>query len=152
MFWIKKKKPTRSLTERIVWGKTFGFFIGMIAFLSLPALSPEMNLVTGFAIWLWYVLFGAIIGFMGLFEKHPVLKFRMPPIFRGALVGAGLNLILGLFIYQDISLAFSFVNHPQFLAAGPILLVMVEGAAWGMILDFVLSRWLGEGKNLVKKL
>ncbi len=153
MFFIKKKKPVRSLTERIVWGKIFGFLIGAIAFLSLPALSPQMNLLTGFGIWLWYTMFGAVIAFMGIYREHPILGLPMPALLRGALVGAGLNLVLALLIYDDISTAFEFMSGTYVAITGaPVFLLMVEGAVWGMILDFVLTKWLGEGKDLVKKL
>ena len=153
MFFLRKKKPVHTITERLIWGKVFGFLVGAICFLSLPSLSPEMSLFTGFGVWLWYTLFGGIIALLCIFEKHPIFKFRLYPLLRGFSVGAGLNLVLGFLIYNDIAVAFSFLQAPfEVMVFGPLLLIMVEGGLWGMILDFVLTKWLGEGKDLLKKL
>lgn len=52
------------------------------------------------ALLLWYTTMGVIIGVYGFFTYHPILKSPFPWWFRASLIGAWMNLVLSLFIYE----------------------------------------------------
>lgn len=147
----KRIRPT-SLTLRIMLGKLFGAGIGAIVFLSLPALQPDMDIVLRFGVWGWYILFGAVIAFAGIYTKHPLLNFPLPPLLRGALIGFGLNLILGCLLHGDMIEAFADYSDFHFAQSMPVLQMAIEGLIWGALIDMLLTRYAGQGKDLVKKL
>lgn len=147
----KRTRPV-SLTLRIILGKLFGAGVGLSVFFALPALQDDIDLALRFGVLGWYALFGAVIGFMGIYTKHPVLNFRMPSLFRGAVVGFGLNIILGCLIHADVVEAFAHYSDFHFANTMPILQLAVEGLIWGALIDTLLTRFAGEGKELVKSL
>lgn len=147
----KRTRPV-SLTLRIILGKLFGAGIGLVVFFSLPVLQPDIDLALRFGVFFWYALFGAVIGFMGLYTKHPVLNFRMPPLFRGAIFGFGLNIILGCLIHRDVVEAFAHYADFYLVNAMPILELAFEGLIWGALIDSLITKFAGEGKKLTQNL
>ncbi len=147
----KRTRPV-SLTLRIILGKLFGAGIGVVVFFSLPTLQADIDLALRFGVLGWYILFGAIIGFMGLYTKHPVLNFRMPSLLRGAMVGFGLNVILGCLIHGDVVEAFAHYSDFHFANSMPIIQLAIEGLIWGALIDGLVTKFAGEGKELVKNL
>jgi hypothetical protein len=147
----KRTRPT-SLTLRIMLGKLLGAGIGLIVFLSLPALQTDIDLALRFGMWGWYILFGAVIAMAGLYTRHPLLNFKLPPLFRGALIGFGLNLILGCLVHVDMMAAFAHYSDFHLANSMPIVQLAIEGLIWGALIDVLLTRFAGQGKDLVKKL
>lgn len=156
MFGFKKKsKTTKNLYAwRISLSKLLGLAIGIfIAGLALEYV-PEFSLYTAGGVILWFTLQGAIIGMAGIFTKHPVLKsFPLPAWFRGAMLGLGLHLVLGLLLFSQIDfdalptvwLDYDFVDHIWFWIA-------FEGLLLGLLWDVLITAVTGEGKKLAKSL
>ncbi len=67
-----------SLFTRIATGKLVGFTIGLAGLLLLPVLAPEADPMLRWGILLWYTTMGAIIGVMGVFTYHPILRLPLP--------------------------------------------------------------------------
>ena len=147
----KRTRPV-SLTLRISLGKLFGAGIGGVVFFSLASLQGDIDPALRFGMWGWYIMFGAIIGFMGLYTKHPIFNFPLPSVLRGAVVGFGLNLILGCLVHVDMMQAFSSYSDFHFANTMPIVQLAIEGLIWGALIDGLLTKYAGEGKDLVKKL
>jgi len=83
-----------SLVTRIAVGKAFGFAIGLIGFIVLPFILPDVGWLIRWGILLWYTTLGAIIGMFGVFTWHPVLKLPLPWWVRAPLIGAWMNFVL----------------------------------------------------------
>jgi hypothetical protein len=147
----KRTRPT-SLTLRILLGKLFGAAVGVSVFFSLPVLQPSGDWALRFGMLGWYLVFGVVIAFAGLYVKHPVLGLRMPPLLRGGLVGFGLNLVLGCLVHQDMMQAFASYSDFHFANSMPIIELAIEGLIWGALIDAALTFYAGQGKDLVKKL
>ena len=138
-----------SLITRIATGKLLGLIIGLIGFFILPAIYPGSTLMLQFAFLLWYATFGAIIAVFGVFTYHPVLKVPMPWWFRSSLIGAWLNFVLTLFIYDQLQfMIFNFFGENSIIQS-PFWFVF-EGAIMGLFIEYYCKKWGGEGKETIK--
>lgn len=132
------------IVKRIAIGKGLGFLLGLTVFIFDFETNPETDLFVSFGFFLWYIMFGALIGIMGLFDKHPALELPFPWWFRGPAIGAWLNLTITLIAYeklQQIMLAYigaDSVFHSPFW-------FVLEGAILGFILDAIITRFCGDG-------
>ncbi|MCK5666615.1 MAG: hypothetical protein KAI17_24160, partial [Thiotrichaceae bacterium] len=55
-----------SLATRIAIGKSIGFIIGLSAFIFIPYFLPEASPTLKWGVFLWYIIFGAVIGVFGV--------------------------------------------------------------------------------------
>lgn len=135
--------------RRIALGKTVGFLFAIWAFLVGPLLDIEVSsrLVWGF--FFWYVTFGAIIGAFGGLTHAPYINMPMPWWFRGAYVGAWLNLIIVLLSYETLDELMLLMFGEQGFIRSPYWLVL-EGAIVGLSADYVATRFAGEGEELLR--
>jgi len=147
----KRTRPT-SLTLRVGLGKLFGALIGASVFFSLPAVQPDIDLALRFGMWGWYILFGAMIAMAGIYTKYPIVGWPFPAVLRGAVLGFGLNIILGCLVQDNMMQAFADYSEFPLADSLPILQMGIEGLIWGAILDAALTFYAGQGKDLVKKL
>ncbi|HCX87248.1 MAG TPA: hypothetical protein DG761_04430 [Gammaproteobacteria bacterium] len=132
-----------SLVTRIAVGKGIGLLFGLIGFIALPLIAPEVSRMFQWAILLWYTTVGAIIGVFGVFTWHPVLSLPMPWWFRAPMIGAWMNFVLVLFIYDDLqAMVAQWALGETF--SSPFWLV-AEGAIIGMIIGYLATRLGGEG-------
>ncbi len=132
------------LLKRVGSAKMIGMVIGLAGFLMIPSIWPNESVWLRIGILLWYTTFGAIIGIMGIFDRHPLLKCRLPFWFRGPVFGAWLNLVLAFLMHDKLM-----VLMPQLegILAGfksPFWIV-AEGAAAGLIIDAIATKFAGEG-------
>lgn len=133
-----------SVSGRLVVGKTAGFLLGGIAFFALPLLGAESSTLFNLGIWLMTILMGVCIGFIGILDVHPILKFKMPFYVRGAIVGASFFLLLPL-LAIDQMLAFMQLEFVQWLGLTSPWWVVLEGAAWGIVIAWITTTLCGEG-------
>lgn len=134
----------KSLMYRIGIGKAIGFLIGIIGFICLPYFIVDASLMLRLAILFWYPTIGAVIGVFGVFTRHPMFNLPMPWWFRGALLGGWMNFVLTLFAYEQISVIVIAVMGEYSAYTSPFLMV-IEGAIIGMLIDFIATRYFGEG-------
>lgn len=93
---------------------------------------------------LWYPTVGAFVGIFGVFSEHPVLKLPLPWWFRAPLVGAWMNLVLTFFAYNPMRTMLESAFGPGGLLTSPWWFV-AEGAVVGLLIDYVATRFGGEG-------
>jgi hypothetical protein len=139
-----------SMITRIAIGKGIGFIIGLIAFFMLPVLWPDTPEHIRWGILFWYVTFGAIIGVFGVFTYHPILRLPMPWWIRAPILGAWLNFVMALMMYDILE---AMLDHlfPSGLFRTPYWLV-VEGAIIGFIIGFVATKLAGEGPETLEEM
>ena len=97
---------------------------------------PEVPTMTKWGYMLWYTTMGAFIGVFGVFTWHPILKSPMPWWFRAPWIGAWMNFILTLFIYNDLQIMMSNVFATNSIFSSPFWLT-AEGAIVGLIMGYL---------------
>jgi hypothetical protein len=129
---------------RIGAGKAIGLVFGLLGFLFFPYFLSDASLTLRLGILLWYTTLGAIVGVFGVLDKHPILGISLPWWFRGALIGGWMNFVLTLIAYDQICtiIVVIFGEYSRYIS--PYSMVL-EGAIIGLVIDYLLTRWFGEG-------
>jgi hypothetical protein len=139
-----------SLVTRVAIGKAIGFALGLIGLIVIPLLWPDSSWMERFAFLFWYTTLGAFVGLVGVFNWHPILRLPMPWWFRSTVVGAWMNFVLTLFIYDRLE-----VMMLQLMGEGGLFLspfwFVVEGAIVGMLIGYIATRFGGEGPATVQQ-
>jgi hypothetical protein len=133
-----------SLVTRIAVGKTAGFAFGLIGFLMLPYILPDADPALAWGFLLWYTTLGAIIAIFGVFDRHPVLQMPMPWWVRAPLLGGWMNLVLTLFIRDELRAFNISLFGPDGLFTSPFWFV-AEGILVGLAIGYACTRIGGEG-------
>lgn len=139
-----------SIVTRIAIGKFTGFIFGLIGFIFMPFFLPDAGWLVRWGILLWYTTLGAFIGLGGIFTWHPILKIPFPWWVRAPLLGAWMNFVLTFFAYDIMkSMMINMFGENGFIHS-PFWFV-AEGALIGLIIDYLATRFGGEGKEIVGK-
>ncbi|MDB2414392.1 hypothetical protein N9W34_01315 [Rickettsiales bacterium] len=142
------KKP--SLIIRIAIGKLIGLVVGLIGFIFLPIMVPDVSIMLRWGVLLWYITVGAIIGVFGVFTWHPIFKLPMPWWFRAPLIGGWMNFVLTFFAYDQMQqVLVSIMGDDKFLNS-PLWFVL-EGMIIGLLIGYFATRFGGEGKKTIEE-
>ena len=133
-----------SLSTRIAVGKGAGFVVGLAGLVSLPLIWPEADWWLRWGILLWYTTLGAVIGLIGVYTRHPLLKFPMPWWLRAPMIGAWMNFVLVFFSHETMEAILTHVFGADSVLASPFWFVL-EGAVVGLAIGFLATRLGGEG-------
>lgn len=137
-----------SMFMRIAYGKTIGFVLAGVGILAFSDWFGDISTAVKWGFVFYYTIIGAFVGLMGIMTYNPVLKHPMPWWFRGPLIGAWMNFVLMLFIYDDLS-----ALQIQMFGATSIFSsawwFVVEGAILGLFMDFICTKFAGEGMKTV---
>jgi hypothetical protein len=136
-----------SITNRLIVGKTIGLVVGLAVFLIAPLLGITLDLKFGLGLIFFYTLLGAMIAFVGMFEKHPILNFKMPWWFRGLVMGLVMHAMLVLLSYDQLVIMLQEMN---FLGLTSPWWALVDGAILGLVMAFAETKFAGEGKLPLK--
>ena len=137
-----------SLITRIAIGKMLGFALGLIGLIVIPFIWPDSSWMERLGFLFWYTTVGAFIGLVGVFTWHPMLKMPMPWWFRSSLIGAWMNFVLTLFIYDRLAVMMrEFMGESGWLSS-PFWFV-AEGAIVGLFIGYFATRFGGEGPETV---
>lgn len=142
------EKP--SLATRVVTGKLIGFGFGLVGLVTIPLLWPDSSWMERFAFLFWYTTVGAFIGLAGVFTRHPVLRMAMPWWFTSSVIGAWMNFVLTLFIYDRLAAMMAELVGPQGAFRSPWWFV-AEGAVLGLVIGYFATRLGGEGAATVQE-
>jgi hypothetical protein len=130
--------------KRIGSAKMIGMVFGLVGFFMIPSLWPDQSIWLRIGVLLWYTTFGAMIGIVGMFDHHPLLKFRMPCWFRGLVFGAWLNLVLTFLMHDKLSVLMQQLDGVFGGIRSPFWIVL-EGAVLGLVIDAAATKIAGEG-------
>jgi len=160
MLFLKNKN--HSLLRRLGMAKALGavvgiywvFILGPQWFQSSPLFTPAFQ----WGMFFWWVTFGVMIGLFGLITDFPVwnkiISFQkmnktLRTILRGGILGMWLELVLILLLY-DSAQELAQMNPTTLLKGVNVLwLGMIEGFILGAIMDFICTRFGGEGKEIL---
>ncbi len=133
-----------SLVTRIAVGKTIGFAFGLAGFLMVPYILPEADPMLRWGFLLWYTTLGAIIAIFGVFDWHPALDLPLPWWVRAPFLGAWMNFVLTLLMYDRLH-AFSLsLFGPDSALTSPFWFV-AEGVVVGLAIGYACTHAGGEG-------
>ena len=139
-----------SLVTRIAIGKTIGFGLGLIGLVVIPIFWPDSGWMERIGFLFWYTTVGAFIGVLGVFTWHPILKLSMPWWFRSTIVGAWMNFVLTLFIYDRLAAMMLELMGENGIFLSPFWFV-AEGAVVGLFIGYFATRFGGEGPATVRQ-
>lgn len=136
-----------SVSGRVAIGKGIGLLVGAGAMLALPAMNMPMFSMFGIGTLLMFILMGAFIGLMGLFDRHPLFKFRLPWWIRGTTIGAAFMLMYILFTYETIEAVMQSGLVSWMGLTSPFWAIL-DGICIGGIMGFLETKFAGEGEDL----
>jgi len=138
--------------------KGFGLLIGLLSgFLFLPYyMGPYLTLSLQWGVVLWYLTFGAIIGLSGLLTICPLMGKKCPlhskkwrPFWRGGFIGAWLNFVLAVIMYDTLSIIMTYFAILPFANINLLFLAAIEGFIVGAFIDLLATKFGGEGKEIL---
>ena len=139
-----------SLNTRVGIGKAIGFLFGLLGFIFMTYFLPDVGWMFRWGVLLWYTAVGAMIGVFGVFTYHPVLRIPWPWWLRAPLLGAVMNSILVLFTFDDIQSVMTSLFGESGILSSPFWFA-AEGAIIGLVIDYLATRFGGEGKETIGK-
>ena len=140
-----------SITGRLFIGIISGLIIGLIANILAPLLFDITMFNTfGFGVILLFIMMGFTIGFVGIFDTHPILKFKMHWWIRGIVGGSIFALILILLGYNTIEQIMGSDLMLKLGFSSPFWLLL-DGAIIGLIISYLETKIAGEGSKLPLK-
>lgn len=137
-----------SLMARVGISKGLGLLVGLVGFLGLSQFAPESDTTLRFGLLCWYVTLGAMVGLIGVWTWHPVLRLPMKWWLRSSILGAWFNFTLVLLLYPALSELMTSAFGAENWLASPYWIVL-EGAGVAMAIDYVATRVAGEGEALL---
>ena len=137
-----------SLWSRVAICKSIGFLLTGGCVLLLPGLFAGLSWHTQLGFVLWYTTLGAFVGLFGVLNYHPMLQLALPWWFRGPWLGGWMNLILALFIWDQLAGFQAGFFGPGSALASPWWFV-AEGIVLGAFMDWTATRFGGEGPACV---
>ena len=114
----------------------------------MPYFWPDSSWMMRFGILFWYTTVGAVIGIFGVYTQHPVLHLPLPWWIRSTVIGAWMNFVLVLLMYDQLSEMMSVFVDAGYYLSSPFWFV-VEGALVGMLIGYLATRFAGEGAETV---
>ena len=139
-----------SLMTRIVVAKSVGFVIGLVGFVLLSMLVPEVGILPQWGVLFWYTSIGAFIGIAGVLDRHPVLNLPLPWMVRGPVIGAWMNLVVVLMAYDMLHTVLVSIFGAGGAMSSPFWFVL-EGALAGLLIDAAATRFGGEGRETLAR-
>ncbi len=138
-------------TKRILLGTGLGLLFGLLCF---AGFSTNPNIPAELAQWqkwswsnamMWSTIInrltlGIVVALAGTITRSLFFNFKISPIIRGAKMGMliSLPLALGALMGTDADLA-----HKSFW------IVFIAGGVIGMIIDLIITKLTGDGKELL---
>jgi len=123
-----------------ILGAAFGVLCTWVASQGSPELFDVKNPIF-WSIVTNRMLIGILVATAGAFTHHPLFKFRVHPILRGAKMGILASLCIA-FVPAELL--------PEGLSALKVFWMTIgSGAVYGIIIDLVATKFGGEGKELL---
>jgi len=130
--------------KRVALGKTIGLIFGLV-WLIYTAYYTSISLEFGVGVLFLYIITGALIGMIGVMNKHPLFGFKMPWWLRGSLMWGFMFLLLPLLGYNTM------VNIMTEMGSNmsPYWAIL-DGIVFWATTDYLATKWYWEGKKIVK--
>jgi len=149
---IRKKKKlsvfSHPFVKRMCSANMLGLIFGLLAVFGVSRVLGA-GIFSIYNPIFWMILLnrmfiGIFIAFAGFLTVHPLFKFRLHPCFRGFVLGALVSLLLAVSVFLI----------PGMLDGQKLemfLIIIFVGGIEGLIIDYLVTRFGGEGKDLMVK-
>jgi hypothetical protein len=139
------------LSKRIALGTLLGTIFGLLCFVGFSSNLEMPAEFVKFQTWSWTNVFmwttitnrlaiGFVVGIAGFITKHPTFNYPIPAFLRGIKVGALISLPFALGALMG--------PNPEMAKQG-FWISLIAGMVIGMIIDLVVTKVAGEGKDLL---
>ena len=128
------------LAKRLLIALSSGVVLAFIDIWLSSSSVPDAWDLSGPMFWYMFssrVLIGFFVALAGVYTVHPVLKVNMY-LKRGVIIGALLSIPLAASVFFDEAATW-----------GLFWLIILSGAVYGLIIDFVATKFAGQGRELL---
>ncbi len=136
-----------SITGRIFIGVIIGLVVGIISIAFLPLFGFSLFSMFGFGTLITFVMMGFTLGLVGIFDYHPIFKFKMQWWIRGAVIGLIFTLMYILLSYSSIELILE-SNILSWMGLSSPFWVLFDGVIIGLFMGWAETKFAGEGSAL----
>ncbi len=141
-------KKNNTLAMRLCTASFLGTLFGLLCFWGFtqnPNIDEAARIYTTWSfsnLMMWDIIanrtaIGFVIGLMGFITIHPLFGFRLPSFLRGFVIGSFISLTLAIGAAMGGS-------EP----VKTFLILTITGGAIGMIIDMIVTTFIGEGSDL----
>ncbi len=144
-------QKNKQLTKRLVLGSILGTLFGVFCFSGFASNSDMPAELTKWQVWSWSntmmwstianrFLLGVVVALAGFITVHPMYNLKISAWFRGMKIGflVSLPMAIGALMGQDAE-----------MAKQGFWIVLVMGIIGGSIIDIIITKFAGEGKDLI---
>jgi len=137
----------QSVAGRVVIGMTIGFIVGIMFILLLPTVGFDLWDMIGMGALIMFVLMGAMIAFVGQFDRHPLFDFKMKWWMIGSAFGALFMLMFILLTYTEVETMMQSSLISWTGLTSPFW-ALIDGVIIGLIMSFAETKIAGKGAQL----
>lgn len=139
-----------SIAGRVSIGMITGIIVGLIVMFVAPSFDMPVWSTFGGGTLLMFMLMGAFIGLIGIFDRHPVFDFKMTWWIRGAIGGILFMLMYILLTYETLELVMQSDLLSWMELKSPFW-ALIDGIVIGGLMSFLEMKFAGDAKNLPVK-
>ncbi len=133
------------LTQRAFIAKGIGGIIGVLTFIFLPYIWPDVTIHMRIGILVGFALMGGTVAVSGIFTQIPVFNIRFTAAVRGALLGGSFALF---FILVSFDLLVTYMQTATIFTGLSPYWIIIDGLIIGALIDIIATKKVGEGKEL----
>ena len=119
----------------------------MLCLILLPMFDFPVLSFFGLGTLLMFILMGAMIGFVGQFDRHPMFNFAMPWYVRGSSVGFVFMLMYVLLSHGSLEVVMESTLISWTGLESPFW-ALLDGIFIGLIMAYTETKLCGEGNTL----
>lgn len=139
-----------SLTGRLLIGKIIGLIVGLFVIAVLPTFGFPLVSAFGLGSLMMFVLMGVFLGFVGIFDRHPVFGFKMSWQLRGTVVGLIFMLMFVLLSYENLEVIMQ-SSLVSWMGLESPFWALLDGVFIGLLMGYAETKFAGEGPDLPLK-
>ena len=136
-----------SIAGRIRIGISIGLVLGIIVILLLPTVGFPLFSKLGLGTLMTFIVMGILLGFVGMFDRHPVFDFKMRWWLRGPVVGVIMMLMYVLLSYDSLV---AVMQSPlvSWTGLSSPFWALADGVWIGLLMGWAETKFAGQGEDL----
>ena len=145
-----KNFKLKSVTGRLVVGKTIGLVFGIFVMAFLTIYDYPFFSYFGLSMLLLFTLMGVLVAFMGQYDRHPYFNFKLSWWMSSVIAGVLLSLMFVLSAYSEIKFVLGAQLFTELGFHSPFWF-LVDGTIVALIMGYLQKRFCGYGEKLELK-
>ncbi len=136
-----------SVTGRIAIGVAIGLVVGVLTIALSPTFGLPIFSMFGFGTLILFVMMGFTIGLVGMFDRHPILGFKMRWWIRGSVAGFIFTLMYILLSYSSLEVIMQ-SSLVSWVGLSSPFWCLIDGMVIGLLMAYMETKFAGEGSQL----